>query len=94
MDHVYLPQTHLLPSPPSAPQQLAGKATIEQESTPIVSKDTQSGAAATSRIIYRTPTPTSPHSENIKRLQGKTSSALTCCLLDKNNKLAQDISRH
>ena len=69
------------PSPPRAPQRFVAKATIEQESSPIVSKDPQSGAANTSPIISHIPTPTFSPSENVKRSQAKTSSALTCCLL-------------
>ncbi|KAJ9557311.1 hypothetical protein OSB04_011925 [Centaurea solstitialis] len=62
-----------LPSPPSARQQL--------DKPHIVSEDTHFDVAATSRIISRTPTPTSPLLKNVRCSQGKTSCALTCCLM-------------
>ncbi|KAJ9557309.1 hypothetical protein OSB04_011923 [Centaurea solstitialis] len=70
-----------LPSQPSAPQQLVAKYTIEQESSPVVSKDTQFGVGATSRTISRTPTPTSPSSKNYA-LQNRRASVMEKSVAD------------
>ncbi|XP_024963104.1 proline-rich receptor-like protein kinase PERK2 [Cynara cardunculus var. scolymus] len=68
-------------SPPPAPQQLVARATAAPTSSPIVPKDTQFGAAATSPVVTRAATPTSSPLKSIKRSPKNTSSVLTCCLM-------------